>query len=380
MNVDMQSLVPDVKILSAATVAGSLAAAYLLYRSILPKPLPGIPYNEEAARSPFGDLPSLMREVRRTRDFMAWVQKQVDRHQSPICQIFFLFPIWKPVVIVSDAREVQDIFLRRTAREFDRSVLMKTLLGGLAPSHHITKPTDGEWKANRRLLQDLMTPSFLRGVASGVIYQKATDLIRLWELKAEVADGKPFSAVEDIYYAALDAVLMFSFGERFGAGAISGNAEHLERLGEEERKKIMATLGVGGSVVFPDAELDRRIETILVLSASVEEVRRSPIRSLKWWYMVNYTLKEHLAFKKRFLIDELTSATERLQGTADEKWVRSAVDHMVSRENRLAEKEGRTPNFTSNAMLDEVRNWKPQCFSSCSIFLGLHRILDAGDY
>lgn len=42
-------------------------ATYLFYLAILPKPLPGIPYNTNAASNPLGDIPEMMRYVLRTK-------------------------------------------------------------------------------------------------------------------------------------------------------------------------------------------------------------------------------------------------------------------------------------------------------------------------
>ena len=42
-------------------------ALYVGYRAILPKPLPDIPYNKNAAGKLFGDVPEMMRYVMRTQ-------------------------------------------------------------------------------------------------------------------------------------------------------------------------------------------------------------------------------------------------------------------------------------------------------------------------
>lgn len=39
-----------------------LPLLYVLYQIILPKPIPGIPYNKHAAKSLFGDIPEIRRE------------------------------------------------------------------------------------------------------------------------------------------------------------------------------------------------------------------------------------------------------------------------------------------------------------------------------
>jgi hypothetical protein len=44
-----------------------LAGLYMGYRAMLPKPLAGIPYNRDAAKKIFGDVPEMMRYVMRTQ-------------------------------------------------------------------------------------------------------------------------------------------------------------------------------------------------------------------------------------------------------------------------------------------------------------------------
>lgn len=44
-----------------------LAVLYVGYRAALPKPLPDIPYNRDAAGKLFGDVPEMMGYVKRTK-------------------------------------------------------------------------------------------------------------------------------------------------------------------------------------------------------------------------------------------------------------------------------------------------------------------------
>ena len=48
-------------------VAVALVFLYLVYRALLPKPLPDIPYNQGSASRLFGDIPEMMRYVMRTK-------------------------------------------------------------------------------------------------------------------------------------------------------------------------------------------------------------------------------------------------------------------------------------------------------------------------
>jgi hypothetical protein len=85
---------------------------YFSYRRLLPKPIPGIPYNKSAARSLLGDVPEMMSYISRTQEIWPWVADQTTKHQSPIVQVWGR-PFSKPWVVVSDHREAQDILLRR---------------------------------------------------------------------------------------------------------------------------------------------------------------------------------------------------------------------------------------------------------------------------
>lgn len=44
-----------------------LLGLYVVYKAVLPKPLPGIPYNRDAAEKLFGDVPEMMGYVMRTK-------------------------------------------------------------------------------------------------------------------------------------------------------------------------------------------------------------------------------------------------------------------------------------------------------------------------
>lgn len=51
----------------ALLVSGLAAAVYFGYRAALPRPLPGIPYNRDAANKLLGDVPEMIRYVMRTK-------------------------------------------------------------------------------------------------------------------------------------------------------------------------------------------------------------------------------------------------------------------------------------------------------------------------
>lgn len=150
-------------LVTSAIVVGVISILYLAYQWALPKPLPGIPYNKAAAKTILGDAAEII-ELRKSGGRpRAWFGQQPSRHNSPLVQVFPA-PLGKPMLILADFRECQDILLRR-GKEFDRGGRNLAALGGVIANHHIgMKTSSPQFKANRELVKDLMTPHFLNTV------------------------------------------------------------------------------------------------------------------------------------------------------------------------------------------------------------------------
>ena len=136
---------------------------YRLYLAALPRVIPGIPHHKASAKSVLGDLPSLLKYQKDTLEVQSWTVQQCLLLNSPIVQLF-VRPFSPPWVVLVDFREGQDIFMRRT-KEFDRSNIFGDFFLGVLPNHHISMPSNETWKYQRRLLTDIMTPSFLQEVS-----------------------------------------------------------------------------------------------------------------------------------------------------------------------------------------------------------------------
>ena len=133
----------------------------LVHRALLPRPIPGIPYNKKASKRVLGDLLDLINAP----NDREWMVNQGIALNSPIYQIF-LGPTSKPTVLISDWSEIVDITMRRF-KEFDRSQLnidgFNTVVSGSQVAMHSDDP---RFKRNRELVRDLMSPSFLNNVSS----------------------------------------------------------------------------------------------------------------------------------------------------------------------------------------------------------------------
>lgn len=329
----------------------------LLYRLALPNPLPGIPYNAAATNNLLGDVPAMQAHTNQSHgnNFVTFVLSAVRALNAPLVQVFLGGPMSKPMVILSDFHEMQDIMTNRT-KEFDRSPTTGLIVKGLGPHHHIHLRTTPQWLAQRRLTQDLMTPSFLNNVAGPTIYNEAKNFVNLWLAKSKLADGKPFDAETDLHFASWGAVMSFAFGERF-----SRNCQQSVPIVVEEAH-VVNTSGktLDEPVQFAEPEVSELLRAMLDLMSAPQKVHGSPLPELKWKYVgMTRSFRRANKIKEEFITGALLDAVRTLDTGASEDWVKCAVDHMVCREKALAAKDGRKPNYTSGIMIDEVRQLLP---------------------
>ncbi|KAJ0167801.1 Cytochrome P450 3A11 [Colletotrichum tanaceti] len=346
---------PDTTQRSAGLVIAAISVAlYALYRYLLPKPIAGIPYNLAATQSLLGDLPTMLKESNGTP--LRWMADHCQRHSSPLFQLF-ITPFSKPIVVVSDFREAQDILMRR--KEFDRSDRSIVLLGGETPEFHLNMKMGKEWKDHRRLLQDLASPRFLSGVAAPNVYQSATNLVDVWKQKARIANGQPFNAEKDLFFATLDAVLDFGFGDSYPHRSLTPQLELLMASKEQGgAQRSNGPAAAGTPVDFPVARVHESIEATLAVGDLIQDVANSGVVKLAWWFKGFQPRERKLRnMRTEFIRQQADLAVDKLQRESDndsESWVKSAVDLIVQRERNFAKREGREPVYWSMAMRDEV--------------------------
>ncbi|KAG6354378.1 hypothetical protein INS49_004395 [Diaporthe citri] len=344
-----------VELKSLGVFLAAITFLIILFRQwALPKPIPGIPHRADAVTSILGDLTSIGKYMASGDvTFFDWLTAQSKELNSPIFQTFPK-PLGRPMVVLNDFREAQDILMRR-GKEFDRAYTMINLFSGIIPNHHIVEKTNAVWKSHRRLLQDLMSPGFLDGVAAPVIYHHVSNLVRLWEMKAQIAHGRPFKAATDIYNTALDAVNGFTYGQGFEHRAIQPTLEYFERTTQETTEKLRGNGGVEDAIEFPIQPPDEVVRAAVTVTSAFADVQTSPVAHLKWPLLTRMPkLVKAKEIRDNSIRKEIHAAVERAQTHPDPSSIRSAVEHMVRRETTLAEKEGRAPDFFSTTMFDEL--------------------------
>ncbi|KAI0137216.1 cytochrome P450 [Xylariales sp. AK1849] len=322
-----------------------IVALYVAYRAIQPKPLPGIPYNKDAAGKLFGDVPEMMGYVMRTKRIFCWLTSLTTRHQSPIVQAF-IKPGGLPWVVVTDPFESQDILLRRT-KEFDRSEFFGELINGILPEQHIQFiSTDARFKNNRNLINHLMAPTFISEVSAPEVYRAANTLVKLWHLKFKLAKGHPFSSHHDITYAALDSIFASSFGL---AESESNTTQRIKALDGWEPAVPKNT---DEPVEFPEGNIPEIFSAILTLANSVTDTQLSPAPVLTSWVIRKFPhMKKATAIKDQFIRSKVEESVRLIQkGDAKPK---SALHSVLLRERDVAAKEDRQPEYRKRAIADE---------------------------
>lgn len=186
---------------------------YRLYKYLLPRPLPGIPYNEKSAKRFSGDKTDFIASYLKHGEGGTYRRDMCRELGFPLLQM--LAPLSKPMLWLDDPREIEDIVLRRN-KEFDRADVTIMLLQTVMPHSTIVTKTTPEFKAKRKLWQDVMAPEFLRNVVAPGLHRAGVELIQLWEAKTSRANGNEFDIRGDFDAAALDAIWAAILGEPLG--------------------------------------------------------------------------------------------------------------------------------------------------------------------
>ncbi|KAG8160032.1 hypothetical protein KVR01_010669 [Diaporthe batatas] len=344
-----------------------LALLYVAYRAALPKPLPDIPYNRDAAGQLLGDVPEMMGYVKRTKRIFCWLTSLTDRHKSPIVQVF-IKPFSYPWVVITDPFESQDILLRRN-REFDRAPFFGEVIGGIIPGQHSHKlSSDVQFKRNRALINHLMAPTFIQEVSAPEMYRATEEMIRVWGIKCDMAAGRPFSAHHDLTYLALDAILAALFGL---AEEENVTLQRLREMQNWTPPPGLEASSTGEPVPFPETEdiVPPISAAIITICMSITENQLSPAPALTAWVSRRFPyMRRAIAVKEEYVgrkIDECiprvdpasaaAAAASSNKNSGDNKspQARSALHSVLLRERDTAAKEGRRPEYHSRAVVDE---------------------------
>ncbi|KAK9420238.1 hypothetical protein SUNI508_06507 [Seiridium unicorne] len=347
LNTSAVSPLAQLPFVASVIIVGVVSLLYLAYQWALPKPLPDIPFNKKAVKSILGDAVEIQEIKKNGGRPRTWMGAQPARHNSALVQVF-LAPLSKPMLVLSDFRECQDILLRR-GKEWDRGGRNLSALGGVIPNHHIgMKTSSPQFKANRELVKDLMTPNFLNTVSAPEIHRNTLKFIDLWKTKAEKAKGRPFRANQDVNVMAFDIIKTVALGE--------GDAQSMTELYHDIVRKTdyenQHPDTKDAAYVFPDHLPNEDLLAHQVQQDAVGASVTTPSPAL--FHKLNNRkahMREAFESKNRMLEKQIALAVKRFEAGEE---VRSALDYMVKREINSAKKADRKPVFDSPYMKDEL--------------------------
>ncbi|KAK3293716.1 cytochrome P450 [Chaetomium fimeti] len=319
-------------------------ALCLLYLWLRPKPLPGIPYNAEATKSLWGDLPAWNRYAAQNGELSSWLGELCLKHRSPVAQAF-IHPFSKPWILVADFHEAQDILMRRT--DFEKPQFLIDGLAALGSFHARYKTNDGQFKVSRQIRQDLMAPKFLNGYIGPFAHVKGLQIVKLFEAKAELASGRPFHIQKDFARVVLDIMLHHAFGDEYEESATEPQLELLDKL-------TPSSIPAGSRdepVNFPEARQSLFFEVLHETAEVMERTTISPTPRLShWWWSKQGWYKKIVEERHNVMAGLLKKAAANVRAGK----AQSALEHMMMREQTLAEKQGREPRLVSRNMSDEM--------------------------
>jgi hypothetical protein len=77
--------------------------------------------------------------------------------------------------------------------------------------------TNDQWRHNRRLVNDAMSPRFLSNIASQQVYNQALNLVELWRQKMRLSKGHAFDLRADLRLCTADSIWATTFGDDIAA-------------------------------------------------------------------------------------------------------------------------------------------------------------------
>ncbi|KAK4235421.1 cytochrome P450 [Achaetomium macrosporum] len=315
---------------------------YGLYRWLLPKPIPGIPYNKDAAKSIWGDMMDLRDDP---GGLAKWCGKQLEKHGTPICQAL-MGPLSKPVVLVADVPESRAMLMGRS--DFDRSnyIIDRFPLFG---EFHLNMKTGDAWRTSRGWLKDLLDKPHLINNMTPRIYSHVLTLLDVWERKSKLAKGRPFSMVDDLRDLALDVIMNFHFGDDFQDSALTRQLRNVQNLDVSHLR-----VGEHGEVHFPQAPLHEFQEGLIETGDKMAEIytTKLPPALVSWWVRyVSPHYRPYFNAKDGFIRNYITLALKRLNNNEE---LKSGLDFMVSREQKGAAKAKKPSIIGKQTMVDEA--------------------------
>lgn len=321
---------------------------FFVHLSLIPKPIPGIPYKRFSHLQPWGDLGSLgiHAGLGFGGEVFDWFSSQCLELKAPLVQVFMpTMSTTHPVLILSDLREIEDIVTRRTS-EVDRAEMMHTWFGLLAPTASIGLNSKHEgFRQQRRLWSAMLSPIFLMNVVSKNMYAVANEVAELWKEKARQSNGSAFDATEDLQMVLLEATWRNLFGSKLDLLASKYNA-----LGQSRHRDHIKSCAVA---TFDSADLPEFWKVFQTLLMCLDWVLQGVTpRGYAWFFRCTGILTR-AERKKNNILDQQVDAIRVRVSSRNQGENPSAIDALSAVLEKNARIHG-SPSITGVALRDEA--------------------------
>ncbi|KAG6006805.1 hypothetical protein E4U21_006696 [Claviceps maximensis] len=244
--------------------------------------------------------------------------------------------------------------MARRTNEFDRSRYNTIHLWHFVPEHHLgMMSSDPRFKGNKELVKGVMSPGLLSNAFAPTIYEKARNMIDLWTAKMNAAQGRPFSALQDLQELAIDIALALVLGRD---EEVRITKLHLDFLASKGSSAVCADSGdIAG---FARPELPQKLGAIPMIPKFKQFSATCIAPRLQVWIMKKTKWRKYLQRMEKLLSDEISMSGKRLStaGSGSSE-CKSITDYYLMREMMMAEKTGSKPNFNKQAIRDELSGY-----------------------
>lgn len=267
-----------------------------------------------------------------------YIRDNCIKLNSPIVQLFFR-PFSKPWIAICDGREAQDIMTHR-AQEFDRSPLSGDLVRAHAPKSQLPMLTNEQWRFNRLLVRDTMSPKFLNTVVAARAYESGSDLVGVWRKKIRLAESRVFEVKHDILMAVVDVIWSATFGSDIETCKTQSRfLSNIDRL--DLPREVDDTVPVH----IPTCDPPRTYAALTTLFDSSIIPLKSPFGFYHHWLAMKVVprLRHAMRLRDRLVNQSIERAYIRFANHDPPKvgHVKSAVDLVVERQMASAFKDDR---------------------------------------
>ncbi|KAK0641830.1 cytochrome P450 [Cercophora newfieldiana] len=306
------------------------------FRSTYHTPLPGIPYNRDAATRLMGDLTEMKEWMAKGR-MRYWFLELAGRHGSAISQVF-LGPFAKPAIVVSDYREVKDILSHRDAVDFKRGLKTSVFAGILPHSFAALETYDPGFKANRELMRDLMRPSTLSSLNAPHINRIAQDVVYIWRLKSRTSGPDSwFDVSKQIFYFCFDTIFTAALGLDEQDGVIKSERNTLDHM----TRPLSETEAIGKPPDIPiELQGSDAADKVLALGVVAKALANSFYVPWPRLYHKLNKLRPSVRRSWRTLQDHISSSIAKINPDTTPT---VALEYLIQRERTAAAREGRQP-------------------------------------